>query len=47
MGILQYTLSELEKEIKKSPENFTHDIIFYLKKYKKELNNFVKIITKQ
>lgn len=44
-GILQYTLSELEKEIKQSPKSFTHDIIFYLKEYKKELSDFVKTIS--
>lgn len=45
-GILQYTLFELKKEMEKFPENFTYDLHFYIKKYKKELNDFVKIITK-
>jgi isopentenyldiphosphate isomerase len=45
-GILQYTLPELEKEIKQSPNSFTNDIVFYLKNYKKEFEDFINIISK-
>ena len=43
-GILQYTLPELKKEMEQSPNSFTHDIVFYLKNYKKEFEDFIKII---
>jgi len=41
-GTLYYDLSGLKQEIKKRPENFTDDLIMYLKKYESEMKEFLK-----
>ncbi len=45
-GVLLYSFSEIEKEIEKSPEQFTHDFIFYFERYKSDIKNFLDLIKK-
>jgi len=43
-GVLQYSLKELDEEIEEVPQTFTYDLKFLVKKYRKELENFIKIL---
>jgi len=44
-GFIWYTLPELDRELERSPETFTHDIHYFVKEYRKEMESFLKIIT--
>lgn len=41
-GVLNYNLDILNKEIEMNPGAFTKDLPFYLEKYKKEIEDFLK-----
>jgi isopentenyldiphosphate isomerase len=41
-GVLYYNLDILKKEIAASPGSFTRDLSFYLEKYSKEIDDFLK-----
>jgi len=43
-GILYYKLDRLKEEMNEQPNNFTHDLHFYLKKYGKEIEEFLDYI---
>jgi isopentenyldiphosphate isomerase len=43
-GVLWYSLSELDKEMKKFPETFTKDMHFFLKEYRAPMEEFLKSI---
>ena len=43
-GTLYYSLEDLEKEMAEQPDNFTYDLHFYLKKYEKEIEEFLDYI---
>ncbi|EKD42934.1 MAG: hypothetical protein ACD_72C00529G0002 [uncultured bacterium] len=43
-GILYYNLENLKKEMSEQPGNFTYDLHFYLKKYEKEIEEFLSYI---
>jgi hypothetical protein len=45
-GVLFYTLPELDKEMKKFPKTFTHDMHVLLKELRPEINSFLKLLTK-
>jgi len=45
-GVLYYDLDVLKEEMKAFPQNFTHDLHFYLEKYKQEIEEFLKILDK-
>ncbi len=40
-GVLYYDLEILKKEMKAQPDNFTKDLHMYLKKYEKEIQDFL------
>jgi hypothetical protein len=44
-GTLFYDLDDLIREMKKSPQLFTHDLHVHIKCYEQEMRNFIKIIT--
>jgi isopentenyldiphosphate isomerase len=46
-GILFYSLTELEKEMAKTPEIFTDDLHFLMREYKIEIEKFIEFITKK
>jgi len=39
-GVLYYTMDDLKEEMEKSPENFTADLIYYIKEYERDLRDF-------
>lgn len=39
-GVLYYTIDDLKEEIGTSPENFTPDLLFYMKEYERDLRDF-------
>jgi len=41
-GVLNYGLDILKKEMDAQPQNFTGDLHFYLKRYEKEIKNFLQ-----
>ncbi len=43
-GILYYSLDNLKREMTEQPDNFTYDLHFYLKKYEKEIAEFLEYI---
>jgi len=45
-GILLYSLSELEKEMNKTPEIFTEDLHLVMRDHKEDIKRFVEYITK-
>jgi len=44
-GVLTYSISDLEKEIEKSPESYTNDLKVLLKTYKQEIKTFIEEIS--
>ncbi len=46
-GVLFYSLSELEKEMKETPEVFTDDLSFIMREYGDKIKKFVEYITHQ
>lgn len=40
-GIMFYDFAELKKEMKETPDLFTHDLRFFLEKYEKQINSFL------
>ena len=43
-GVLWYSFNELIMEMDKMPEAFTQDLHFYVKKYEKEMRDFISVI---
>ncbi|MFZ2835660.1 MAG: hypothetical protein WA019_03015 [Candidatus Moraniibacteriota bacterium] len=43
-GVLYYKWNALQKEMKVSPELFTYDLKYFLKRYKKKIESFLKIV---
>lgn len=43
-GVLYYERDVLKKEMKKMPDLFTHDLKFFLEKFEKHIDNFLKIL---
>lgn len=43
-GILYYELDTLKEEMKRMPELFSHDLHFFLGKFEKEIDNFLKVL---
>lgn len=41
-GVLYYDLDFLKKEMAAVPDNFTHDLHYFLEHYEKEINEFLK-----
>ena len=41
-GVLYYTIDDLKEEIQQAPENFTSDLIYYMKEYERDLVDFAK-----
>lgn len=46
-GMLYYTLAELDEEMKKFPDTFTHDMHVLIKSLRPEINDFLKLMKKQ
>lgn len=43
-GVFLYSLKELEAEIKANPGSFSYDLIFLMKKYRRQMDQFIKTI---
>ncbi len=43
-GVLYYSLKMLGKEMKYHPDNFTNDLLYYLKNYKNEIGKIMKLL---
>jgi len=43
-GVLWYSLEDLDKEMKRFPDTFTHDLGLFLKEYKDEIRKFIDYI---
>lgn len=41
-GVLWYSLADLDQEMKKFPETFTEDMHFFLKKFRGDIESFLK-----
>lgn len=45
-GVLLYSFEEIEKEIVKDPDSFTHDFIYFFNTYKEDIRAFIDSIVK-
>lgn len=43
-GVVLYSLDDIKGDIKKSPDLFTYDLAFLIKKYHSQIEKFIKII---
>lgn len=43
-GVLWYSLEDLDRELRELPDAFTDDLVFYLKEYRKDIEEFIEKI---